>query len=127
MAQVFTPAFLRAEGAGGTRGSGRKIRPGDEHFERAVCLALAQGAAEACRLGAEISRRAERLMAVAPKLRAKGAPDAIRLLLDDDAVSGALVTNNLSRFGSRRLFARLQSFDAVRELSGRPTFRVYGL
>lgn len=121
MAQVFTPAF-RATGHGRER-----IRPGGEEIERAVCLALAQGAAEACRLAAEISRRAERLAAITPKLRAKGAGDVVKKLLGDDAVSASLTTPNLSRFGARRLFARLQSFDAVRELSGRPTFRLYGL
>ena len=122
MAQVFTPAFRTSDGRV------KRIRPGEQKdFERAVCLALARGAADACRLGAEMARRAERLVAIAPKLRAKGAPDAIRLLLDDDAVSGALVTRNLSRFASRRLFERLHSLDAVRELSGRSTFRIYGL
>lgn len=127
MAQVFSPAFFRVDGAVGIRDSRRKIRPGAEQFERAVCLAVAQGAAEACRLAAEISRRAERLAAITPKLRAKGAGDVVKKLLDDDAVSGSLTTTSLSRFGARRLFARLQSFDAVRELSGRPTFRLYGL
>mgnify|MGYP001129885697 CR=1 FL=1 len=128
MAQVFTPVFFRADGAVGTRGSGRKIRPGEQkEFERAVCLAVAQGAAEACRLAGEIDRRAHQLMTVAPKLRAKGAEDVVKKLLDDDAVSGSLTTKSLSRFGARRLFARLQSLDAVRELSGRPTFRLYGL
>jgi len=128
IAQVYSLAFRSTSGReAGTRGAGTRIRPGGEGFERAVCLALAQGAAQACRLAAEIARRAERLAAVAPKLRAKGAGEAIARLLEEDAVSGSLATKNLSRFGSRRLFERLIKFDAVRELSGRPTFRLYGL
>ncbi|ARP68226.1 hypothetical protein A9K65_033010 (plasmid) [Mesorhizobium sp. WSM1497] len=120
MALAFAPAF-RAE-AGGTR-----LRPGGEAFERALCLALVQAAADACRLAAELSRRAERLIAAAPKLRAKGAGDVIQRLLDDDAVSGSLTTKSLSRFASRRLFDRLQQLDTVRELSGRASFRLFGL
>ncbi|CDX57719.1 conserved hypothetical protein [Mesorhizobium plurifarium] len=120
MAQAFGPAF-RGEA------SGKRIRPGEKGFERAVCLALVQAATEACRLATELSRRAERLMAVAPKLRAKGAGDVIFLLLSEDAVAGSLVTKNLSRFAARRLFDRLQQFDVVRELSGRTTFRLFGL
>ncbi|RWD04780.1 MAG: DUF1403 family protein [Mesorhizobium sp.] len=119
MAQAFGPAF-RAE-------AGKRIRPGEKGFERAVCLALVQAAADACRLAVELSRRAERLLAVAPKLRAKGAGDVIFLLLNEDAVAGSLVTKNLSRFAARRLFERLQQLEAVRELSGRPSFRLFGL
>ena len=63
----------------------------------------------------------------APKLRAKGAGEAIKLLLDDDAVSGSLTTPNLSRWGSRRLFERLATLEAARELTGRATFRLYAL
>ena len=66
-------------------------------------------------------------MAAAPKLRVKGAGEAIKRLLNDDAVSGALTTPKLSRFASRRLFERLAGLDAVRELTGRSTFRLYGL
>lgn len=120
MAQVFGPPFR-------TEGGGKRIRPGEKDFERAVCLALVQGAAEACRLAAELSRRAEKLLAVAPKLRAKGAGDVIFLLLNEDAVSGSLTTKNLSRFAARRLFERLQQLDVVRELSGRPSFRLFGM
>ncbi|WP_027145813.1 DUF1403 family protein [Mesorhizobium sp. WSM3626] len=120
MAQVFSPAFRAEPG-------GRRIRPGEKGFERAVCVALVQAAAEACRLAAELSRRAEKLLAVAPKLRAKGAGDVIFLLLNEDAVSGSLVTKNLSRFATRRLFERLQHLEAVRELSGRSSFRLFGL
>ncbi|TPJ38543.1 DUF1403 family protein [Mesorhizobium sp. B2-6-5] len=120
MTQVFSPAF-RAEVVG------RRIRPGQKGFERALCVALVQAAADACRLAAELSRRAEKLLAVAPKLRAKGAGDVIFLLLNEDAVSGSLVTKNLSRFAARRLFERLQQLEAVRELSGRTSFRIFGL
>lgn len=77
-------------------------------------LALADGVADACRLAGDVSRRAERLLAAAPKLRAKGAGDVVKRLLDDDAVPGALTTKNLSRFAARRLFERLQTFEAVR-------------
>lgn len=121
MPQVFAPAF-RADAGGG-----RRIRPGEEGFERAVCVALVHAAAEACRLAAELSRRAEKLLAVAPKLRAKGAGDVIFLLLNEDAVAGSLTTKNLSRFAARRLFERLQQLEAVRELSGRTSFRLFGL
>ncbi|MDX8437664.1 DUF1403 family protein [Mesorhizobium abyssinicae] len=120
MAQAFGPAFRSEAG-------GKRIRPGEKGFERAVCVALVQAAAEACRLGAELSRRAEKLLAVAPKLRAKGAGDVIFMLLNEDAVSGSLTTKNLSRFAARRLFDRLQQLEAVRELSGRASFRLFGL
>ena len=120
MAQVFASVFRGEAG-------GRRIRPGDENFERAVCLALVAAGADACRLAAELSRRAEKLLAVAPKLRAKGASEVIFALLNEDAVSGSLTTKSLSRFAARRLFDRLQQLDAVRELSGRTTFRLFGL
>lgn len=111
------------------RGTGRggRLLPGDAGFQKALCLALTQSAAAACRLAAEIAPRADRLAAVAPKLRAKGAGEALRRLMDDDAVPGTLQTEQLSRWATRRLFERLTALEAVRELSGRPAFRLYGL
>ncbi|HEY9215944.1 MAG TPA: DUF1403 family protein [Ancylobacter sp.] len=108
-------------------GRSKRVRPGGEGFDRGVCVALAQAAAEACRLAMEIAPRAARLEAVQPKLRAKGAGEAIQLLLDGDAVPGTLQTAHLTRWGSRRLFERLLALDAVRELSGRAAFKLYGL
>lgn len=107
--------------------AGRRHRLSGEGGAVTLCLAAAGGAATACRLAGEIARRAERLAAVAPKLRAKGAGEAISRLLEDDAVPGSLTTPALSRWASRRLFERLSALDAVRELTGRPTFRLYGL
>ncbi|MET3660338.1 DUF1403 family protein [Aquamicrobium ahrensii] len=121
MALAFDPV-LRVEG-----GRSKRIRPNDPGFEQALCLACVEGAASALRDAGVLARRAQRLLEVAPKLRAKGAPDALDLLLGDDAVAGTLATRRLSRFASRRLFARLEQFEAVRELTGRPSFRIYGL
>lgn len=76
-------------------GCGKRLRPGgegadQEALERAVCLALAETAAAACRLAGDMAWRAERLVAAAPKLRAKGAGEVVKRLRDDDAVSGTL-------------------------------------
>jgi hypothetical protein len=109
------------------RVAGRRARPEGAGAEMAVLAAAAAGAAEACRIATDIAIQAERLLEVAPKLRAKGAGEGIGLLLSDDAVSGTLTTPNLSRWASRRLFERLEALEAVRELSGRDSFRLYGL
>lgn len=105
----------------------RRLRPEEEEFARAACVAAAAGGAEACRLAGEIAARCRRLAAAMPRLRTKGAGEAIRLLLEDDAVPGTLTTPALSRWAARRLFERLYTLEAVRELSGRPSFRLYGL
>ncbi|WP_454659075.1 DUF1403 family protein [Bosea beijingensis] len=123
--------LLMPEAQGGAfRGAGRGGRllcPGDDGFDAAVCLAVAQGSVRALRCAAEIAQRAARLQAVTPKLRAKGAGEAVARLLDDDAVSGTLSTAKLSRWGARRLFERLEALGAVRELTGRSSFKLYGL
>ncbi|MFH1554748.1 MAG: DUF1403 family protein [Pseudomonadota bacterium] len=120
--------LLMAEVGGARRaGRGRAFAPEVDDLDTVVCVAVAQGAARACRLAAEIAPRAARLEAVVPKLRAKGAGDAVRRLLDDDVVPGTFQTESLSRWAARRLFERLVALGAVRELSGRPHFRLFGL
>lgn len=123
------PVLMAEAHSAALRGAGRggRLRPAEEGFDAAVCLAVAQGAARALRCAAEIAPHAARLQAVAPKLRAKGAGEAITRLLEDDAVSGTLTTAKLSRWGARRLFERLEALGAVRELTGRSSFKIYGL
>lgn len=126
---MAVPLLVMQAGGAAFRNPGdrSRIRPGGEGFERAICVALALAAAEACRIAGDIAPQAARLTAVTPKLRAKGAGEVIRRLLDEDAVSGTLQTKNLTRWGARRLFERLIVLQAVRELSGRASFRLYGL
>lgn len=92
-----------------------------------ILFAYAKAAAHACDLVAELGRRAEKLAAAAPKLRAKGAKAALQALLDEDSLAAATPIAGLSERGTRRLFERLAALGAIRELTGRATFRLYGL
>ena len=92
-----------------------------------VLFAYAQAAAQACDRSAELGRRAQKLFQAAPQLRAKGAGAALRALLDEDSLSAATPIGGLSERGARRLFDRLVALGAIRELTGRATFRFYGL
>lgn len=105
----------------------RRIRPGGEGWGSAVLRSYAGAAAEACDLGADLVMRAARLLDAAPKLRAKGAAEVVKLLLEDDAIPASWSSAKMSARGARRLFERLRELGVVRELSGRPTFRLYGL
>lgn len=89
-------------------------------------LAYARGAAAAADLYADLARRADRLLAVAPKLRGKDADRMVQILLTEDA-QAAGAGGTASDRSTRRLFERVVSLGVVRELTGRPTFRLYGL
>jgi hypothetical protein len=108
---------------------GRRPRPGDPDWADVVASAYGRAAQDAFDIAADLSRRAQKLFTVAPKLRAKGAARVIELLLADDCVAPARAAKHarLSERAARRLFDRLIEFGAVRELTGRASFRLYGL
>ena len=86
-------------------------------------------------LARDLARRAATLRAVAPKLRARGSEAAVALFLSEDAVAPASMLSPMIRGttipmtdrAARRFCDRLVELGVVRELTGRPTFRLYGL
>ena len=112
--------------AGGGRRAGGDVADGADTTR--IMLAYAKAAARAVDLSAELGRRAQKLLEAAPKLRAKGAGAALEALLDDDSLSASsTIRGQISERGARRLFDRLVALGAIRELTGRATFRLYGL
>jgi hypothetical protein len=105
----------------------RRPHPAEERWDAACCQAYAAASLQACDLFAELARRSDKLIAVAPRLRAKGAAAVVQNLLADDAVSATKRMAAISDRGLRRLFDRLVALGAVRELTGRASFRLYGL
>lgn len=97
---------------------------GDEETRAKSLLATqVRAALRAIDLSTELGRRAERLLAVAPRLRARASDIVVGKLLSEDAVVASEKIVGMSDRGLRRLF----ELGAVRELSGRTTFRIYGL
>jgi hypothetical protein len=101
------------------------LRKRGEDLRLACHRAIVSSAAEAVHLSADLARRAAYLKAVAPKLRAKGAGDAVETFLTRDAVTPSALP--LPDRAARRLCDRLVDLGAVRELTGRDTFRLYGV
>jgi len=110
-------------------GKGRRPRPGDPDWLSAAAGAIALATASALDVAADLARRADTLLVVAPKLRAKPASKIVDLLLTEDCVAPAEAARQapMTNRAARRLFDRLVALGAVRELSGRPAFRLYGL
>ena len=101
------------------------LRRSGEALHLACHRAALLSASEALRLATDLARRAAQLKAVAPKLRAKGAGAAVEIFLTRDAVTpGALP---LPDRAARRLCDRLVDLGGVRELTGRESFRLYGI
>jgi len=104
----------------------RDLRLRGNDLRLACHRAVADGVRQAVPVAGDLARGAARLRAVAPKLRAKGAVRAVDLFLSHDALAPSDL-DFMSDRAARRLCDRLVSLGAVRELTGRDTFRLYGV
>ena len=103
------------------------LRKSGEELRLACHRAVVAATAEATGEATDLARGVARLKEVAPKLRAKGADEAVGLFLSRDAVAPTALTSLRSPRAARRFCERLVELGAVRELTGRDTFRLYGI
>lgn len=103
--------------------------------ELAVQQRLLQSIEETMRLARDLAQRGAAIQAIAPKLRANGSDAAVALFLSEDAVAPSTMLSPMIHGTSipmtdraaRRFCDRLVELGVARELTGRPTFRLYGI
>jgi hypothetical protein len=109
----------------------RDLRLRGPDLRMACHRAVVAGVGQALSMAGDLARGAARLRAVVPKLRAKGAVRAVDLFLSRDALAPAALAremhDSLSDRAARRQCERLMALGALRELTGRDTFRLYGV
>lgn len=103
------------------------LKKTDTDLRLACHRAISAAAVKVTREATDLARRAARLKEVAPKLRAQGSDDAVALFLSQDALAPMALTSLRSDRAARRFCDRLVDLGAVRELTGRDTFRLYGV
>ena len=122
-AQNLTKAMLRDLIADG-QGTDLKVQ--------ATLLATIE---DTIRQARDLTARAALLRTAAPKLRARGSDAAVALFLTEDAVAPSSMlspviqgtTIHMTDRAARRFCDRLVELGVARELTGRPTFRLYGI
>lgn len=109
----------------------RDLRLRGDDLRLACHRAALRGVGQALPIAGDLVRAAARLRAVVPKLRAKGAARAVDMFLSRDALApvalARAIPDSLSDRAARRLCERLVELGALRELTGRDTFRLYGV
>ncbi|WP_298937425.1 DUF1403 family protein [uncultured Ruegeria sp.] len=103
--------------------------------ELTVQQRLLESVEDTTRLARDLASQAAAVHAVAPKLRANGSDAAVALFLSEDAVAPSTMlspiiqgtTIPMTGRSARRICDRLVELGVVQELTGRPTFRLYGI
>ncbi len=122
-AQRLTKAILR-DLVADEQGAALKVQQG-----------LLKGVEDTIRQARDLASKAAALNEIAPKLRAKGSDAAVALFLSEDAVAPSTMlspmiqgtTIPMTDRAARRFCDRLVELGVARELTGRPTFRLYGI
>ena len=118
-----------------TKAALRDLTAEEQGAELEVQARILESIEAVIRLARDLARRAEALRTVAPKLRAKGSDAAVELFLTEDAVLPAWMlsprirgtTIPMTDRAARRFCDRLVELGVARELTGRSTFRLYGI
>lgn len=105
----------------------RDLRKTGDDLRLACHRAVIQATRPAVQGAATLTRSALRLQQVAPRLRAKAADLAIEMILSQEAIAPSALTRVMSDRAARRLCDRLVQLGCLRELTGRDSFRLYGL
>lgn len=103
------------------------LRKRGDELRLACHCAVNSSVADAVQIAYSLARRVARLSAISPKLRAKGAGAALELFLTTDAVTPTALASLNSDRAARRFCDRLVGLGVVRKLTGRDTFRLYGI
>ncbi|MGC3939634.1 DUF1403 family protein [Roseobacter sp. EG26] len=105
----------------------RDLRCTGSDLHTAIGKAIIEAATEAVTMARDLAQRSARLEAARAKLRAKGAEKAVALFLSRDALAPMALNDAMSGRAARRFCQRLVDLGVVRELTGRDTFRIYGV
>lgn len=100
----------------------RDLRKHGDELRLACHCAVTVSAVDILLMATDLAGRVARLHAVAPKLRAKKAADAVAVFVTCDTVAPAVLP--YPDRAARRLCDLLVDLRAVRELTGRETFRL---
>jgi hypothetical protein len=106
----------------------RDLRKTGDELRLAVHKAVVVSAGDAVPMAHDLARRVAHLKRVAPKLRSKASDTAVEMFLSCDALAASVALKGvMTDRSARRLCDRLLALGAVRELTGRETFRLYGV
>jgi hypothetical protein len=109
----------------------RDLRLRGDDLRLACHRSAARGVGQALSMAGDLARAAARLRAAVPNLRAKGAARAVELFLSQDVLTPVALARAmpeiLSERAARRLCERRVDLGVLREMSGRDTFRLYGV
>lgn len=113
----------------------RDLAADGQGAELAVQVRILESIEDTVRMARDLARRAEALSAIAPKLRPKGSDAAVELFLTEDAVASTSMLSpriwgtsiSMTDRAARRFCDRLVELGGARGLTGRPSFRLYGI
>lgn len=118
-----------------TKAGLRALVAGEPGASIAVQTRMLDSVHDTIHLARDLALRAAALKAIAPKLRSKASDAAVDLFLSQDAIAASSMLSPrvqgtnvpMTDRAARRLCDRLVELGVARELTGRSTFRLYGI